>query len=212
MIDFLLLAVLLIVAWLVASDSAWGAGITFVSVLIGGLLAMNFFEPLAAILEGEYFTSPVWQFRTDIVCLLGIFAVSVFLLRLIGLQLFPTYAEVLPMVYEAVRWGLGLATGYIVMAIIATSLHVAPLPREYLGFQPERRIFFGQAPDRLWLGWTQYISEHALRSLQSGGQPRIFDGPVYPRILEDPNSSAVWSSFPIRYAARRESHYPQSSR
>jgi hypothetical protein len=68
-------------------------------------------------------------------------------------------------------------------------------------FRPERANLFNIiAPDRQWLGFTQYASE----SLFATG--RIFDGPVSDFIDDqaDDNRNTVWPSFPIRYASRRE--------
>lgn len=206
MINFLLLAVLLGVAYLVASEGPQGAGISFVAVLLAGLVAMNFFEPLAATLEANLMNSFEWQHRWDLIALLGLFAGGVTLIRMLGEQLFPTYAEVSPTLYEAARWGFGLLTGYVTMAILLTSLHVAPLPREFLGFTPEGNNFLSMAaPDRQWLAFTQYVSE---KSLRTGGRTgsRIFDGPTFPADPANLQTQRVWSSFPIRYAARREAY------
>ena len=52
MIDILMLLILAVVTWCVASEGAWGAGLTFLSVLFAGLFAMNWFEPLADNLSG----------------------------------------------------------------------------------------------------------------------------------------------------------------
>ena len=78
------------------------------------------------------------------------------------------------------------------MAILLTSLHTAPLPREFMAFAPERSNFFGSAPDRQWLGFTQYVSEKPLATMvrnPSGGKnsymPRIFDG--HYQKVGDPN-------------------------
>lgn len=204
MIEVALLAVLAAVTYLVASDGPHGAAITFVGVLLSGLLAMNFFEPLSQFLAANIFSSYDWQHRWDIIALLGLFAGGVFGLRAIGEQLLPTYAELHTMVYEFARWGFALATGYVTMAILLTSLHVAPLPREFLGFVPERKNFFQiAAPDRQWLGFTQYVSEKSMRRVVNGSV-RIFDGPIYPRIPTEPETAQVWSSFPIKYAQRRD--------
>lgn len=205
MIDIILLAVFAAVTWLVASDGPHGAAITFVSVLLGGLLTMNFFEPVAQFLSTSVANSYEWQHRWDIIAFLGIFAGVVFGLRAIGEQLLPTYAELDTLVYEISRWGFSLLTGYITMAILLTSLHVAPLPREFLGFTPERKNFFQiSAPDRQWLALTQYVSEHSLKTIGADGTIPIFDGPRFPRIPLDASTDQIWSSFPIKYAARRE--------
>jgi hypothetical protein len=205
MIEIILAAVVLGVTWLVASDGPHGAAITFVSVILSGLLAMNFFEPLALFLTDNILGSYDWQHRWDIVAFLGIFSGGVFALRALGERLLPTYAELDTLVYEIARWGFSLATGYVTMAILLTAMHVAPLPREFLGFAPERKNFFQiTAPDRQWLGFTQYVSERSLKRVLPGGMVPIFDGATAPRIPEDPGTAQVWSSFPMRYAARRE--------
>ena len=205
MIDVMLLVVLGVVTWSVANDGPWGAAITLVSVLLSGFVAMNFFEPLAALLSENVLGDYAWQTRWDIVAFLGLFSAGVFGMRLLAEQLLPTYAEVSPLVYELARWGFGLVTGYTVMAILLTSLHVAPLPREFLGFTPERNNFFQiSAPDRQWLALTQYVSETSLKRVLSDGRVPVFDGPEFPRIPTDLNTAQRWSSFPIRYAARRQ--------
>jgi hypothetical protein len=90
------------------------------------------------------------------------------------------------------------------MAIICTSLHVAPLQREFLGFTPERGNFFGLAPDRQWLAFTQYASENSLKTKGRDGQTVLFDGIAFPSNPDDGATRQVWSSFPIKYAARRQ--------
>ncbi|HWL08328.1 MAG TPA: CvpA family protein [Planctomicrobium sp.] len=206
MIDLLLLAVLGVVVWLVSADGPWGAGITFVTVLIGGLIAMNFFEPLAGMLSSVVILSPEWPVRWDIIAFWGIFSLSVFLLKAIGEKLLPAYAELSPPVYQGAKWGFAVLTGYVFTAIVCTTLHMAPLPREFLGFTPESRNLFGIAPDRHWLGFTQYASEKSLNRIRTDGLPAYFDGAVFPSNPGDARTAQVWSSFPIRYGARRQQY------
>jgi hypothetical protein len=205
MIDLLLLAVLGVVTWLVASDGPWNAAITFVASLLSGLFALNYFEPAAEFLSSTVMSGFDWQNRADIIALLGLFCLGVFVLRSIGEVLLPTYAEVHGYVHQAAQWGFGLLSGYVVMAVICVSLHVAPLPREYLGFTAERQNFFGMAPDRQWLAFTQYASEKSLRRSRGDGLPVIFDGARFPAI-PGVGADEVWASFPIKYAARRQQY------
>jgi hypothetical protein len=204
MIDIILLIVLGIVTWCVAGEGVWGAALVFFSVLIAGFLAMNFFEPVAGLLSG----GGSWDYYWDFVALVGIFAAAVTACRLFTDYLMPVYVEVLPLMYDIGRWLLGAATGYVVMAFFSTALHTAPLPREFAGFAPEKKLLFGLGPDRQWLAMTQYVSENIFTS------GRVFDGEQYPTVLEKwqtaaadidrENAMATWSSFPMRYAARRE--------
>lgn len=200
MIDILMLLILAVVTWCVASEGAWGAGLTFLSVLFAGLFAMNWFEPLADNLSGM---APGWAFHWDIVALLGLFTGFIFLFRFLTDSLMPTYVEVQPLVYNLARWGIAAATGYIVVAVLMTSLHTAPLPRSFMGFDPGpgRKQFFGLGPDIQWLALTQYISE---KSLSKPHGP-VFDSVAFERIPGQQATLQNWSSFPIRYATRRES-------
>lgn len=204
MFDAMLLVVWGIVTWCVASEGAHGAAITSVVVVLAGLLAMNLFEPVAAFGQGM-FSSYVWSYRMDIIALVGLFIGLVFGLRMLFEKLAPVYVATEGIAYEIGRWGFGLLSGYVTMAFLLTALHTAPLPRDFMEFRPERANLFNvMAPDRQWLGFTQWVSEH---SFARGGAPRVFDGPVAD-FIDDPNNAAtrntVWPSFPIRYAHRRE--------
>lgn len=202
MIDLILILIFAGVTWAVAGEGPWGAIMVFFSVLLAGLLAMNVFEPVAGMLQ-TVLPGYEWQHRVDIIALLGVFSVSAWGLREVTDRIMPTSLDVSGLVYEA-RWLFGAATGYMVMAILLTALHTAPLSRDFIGFRPERsNLFDALAPDRQWLGFTQYLSEHVMRS---GSNGPIFDGATFPRITEDPSTMQIWSSFPIRYAQRREQY------
>ncbi len=200
-IDLLCLVVVLVVTWSVASEGPMGAGLTCLCVILAGLLAMNFFEPLAEFFTNNVAASRGWAERWDPICLIGLFAFFVWLLRAATTYLTPEYVYVQSTVFELGRWTAGLLAGYVTMAFLLTAYHTAPLPEGVLGFAPQRANFFDiAAPDRQWLGFVHYVTEKAL----SRSTPRIFDGP---RVrLGDPRQpypNEIWPSFPIRYAARR---------
>lgn len=199
MIDILLLGIIGLVIWTVAAEGAVGAVYIFFSVLFAGLLTMNFFEPLAALLQG-FSSNASWVALCDITAFLGLFAALVFGFRTATEKLSPTYTFVPTLVDNIGRWGFAFATGYVTMAIVLTSLHTSPFPREFIGFKPERKnLLEFAAPDRQWLGFTQYVSETSLR--KGDNSLRIFDGP---RFSLPGQENTVWPSFPIRYAYRRQ--------
>lgn len=202
MVDLLLLGMLALVAWLVSADGPWSATLTLVSVILAGFVAMNGFEPLAELFEARVFNTIEWRQRWDIIAFLGLFAGAVAGFRRAGEWLLPTEPPLPPLASELGRWAAGLATGYVMVALTLTALHVSPMPREFGGFAPESRNFFGLAPDRQWLGWTQYLSEH---NLARGSQPRLFDGARFPANPNDPQLR-TWASFPLKYAARRQAY------
>ncbi|MBX7106694.1 MAG: hypothetical protein K1X57_21645 [Gemmataceae bacterium] len=198
MIDLLLLAIIGVITYCVASEGPWGAASTFVAVILSGLVAMNFFEPLAGMFPSGF----EWQMRADIIALLGLFAAGVTGLRMAAEYLMPTQIEVSPMLYDGGRWGFGLLTGYATAAIVLTALHTAPLGKDLsLGFRSNDNNFFGiggveGAPDRMWLSFTQYVSENIFTT------GNVFDRSEFPRYRGKP--AEQWSSFPIRYADRRQ--------
>ncbi|MBI3864917.1 MAG: CvpA family protein [Planctomycetia bacterium] len=195
----ILLLIVVGVGWCVAGEGAWGAALTFLAVLFAGLLAMNFFEPLAVFLEST-FGSGFGPFA-DLTALLGLFALFTFLLRLATDSISPTEIELDGRAHQAARWLFAAATGYTTMAILLTALHTAPLPRDlkYIGFRPEQRNFFDiSAPDRQWLGFVQHVSEKVLRT------GKVFDGPEFS--MPEGTTKQIWPSFPIRYATRRQDY------
>ena len=200
MIDIILLAVLGVVTYLVASEGIWGAVINFFLVVFAGLLAMDFFEPTAQFLGKSL---PAWNNRMDFIALIGLFAILVGLGRWASVYLSPAQIEINSNLYQVGRWVFAFATGYVTMAIFLTSLHTANLPRNFWGFEPERKNLFGLAsPDRQWLAFTQHVSEDVCR----GRRP--FDAMVYqvPGTNDEAHKFTL-STFPIKYASRREKAY-----
>ena len=199
LIDIIELIVFALVTWSVAGEGVFGAAVTCLCVIFGGLLAMNFFEPVALILRGINAGSPWWRHQCDVLALMGLFAVFVFLLRLATDRLAPRFIDTGVLVHELGRWGCGLLTGYVTMAFLLTAVHTAPFPRDFIGFRPERKNLFGKlAPDRQWLGFTQYVSEHTLKS------GKVFDG-TQAKLGNQENQT--WPSFIIRYASRRQLYH-----
>jgi len=193
-IDVVLIAIVAGVAWCVSGEGAWGAGLTCLCVLFGGMLAMNFFEPVANWLGR---IALIGEACADVVALVGLFAFFVFLLRWATDNLSPTSIDIDGRLYQIIRLGFAVATGYITMAFLLTALHTTPLPRNFIGFTPERNNFLEvTAPDRWWLGFNQYVSEVVFR------RNKIFDGPELAPVPG--KKKEIWPSFTIRYATRRE--------
>ena len=208
MIDLACLVVVGITVYCVSTEGLWGGVHTFLCVLLAGLIAMNFFEPLASFFDG---LAPAYRSYMDIVALLGLFIGLTFALRMGSEYLTPVYIGLPSTLDQVGKWAFGAATGYLTMAILLTALHTAPFPREFLGFKPERNNFFGMAPDRQWLGFVQHMTEKPFARImfQDPDTKQLvahaFDG-KYERLGDKttPYPNTIWPSFPIRYAMRRE--------
>src|SRR5580704_3284697 len=105
MIDVILVGIVAGVTWCVAAEGAWGAAVAFLSVLLSGLVAMDWFEPLADKIESIMGVD--WSNRADFMALVGLFAAGVFGLRFAAEKLAPNFIAVNARVYDALRWGLG---------------------------------------------------------------------------------------------------------
>ncbi|MDB5384672.1 MAG: hypothetical protein JWM11_318 [Planctomycetaceae bacterium] len=208
-IDILLLGIVGIVTWLLANEGPWTAILAFFSVVFAGLIAMNFFEPLAEMIgkpKGSWLET-----RADFLALMGLFALFTFLLRLGLDNVAPTNIELPDIAYQAGRWLFAFGTGYVAMAVVLTAMHTAPLPRNFLGFKPERKNFLGvMSPDLQWLGFTQHVTEHIfgrrIRVQNQNNQMELsyrnFDGL---RVLFPGRPSSDYlPTFIIRYASRRD--------
>ena len=214
MIDILCLAVIGATAYFVSTEGAWGAVHSFLCVLLSALIATNYFEQVAAILEG---ISPGYRHYMDVIALVGLFTAFVFALRLGSEHLVQIYIRLPSTVDTAGKWLFGAATGYLTMAFLLMALHTAPFPREFLGFKPEGPNFFGRAPDRQWIGFMQYVTEKPygwnvfqdadtkqLVAHAFDGRYQILGSKEAPYKDADGRIAMLWPSFPIRYAMRRD--------
>ena len=215
MIDLALLAVFAGVTYCVAAEGALGAVTTLLVTLFSGLLATNYFEPLAGVLERNV---GFLQGRADEVALLGLFVALVFGGRLACEHIAPSLLEVHTLAYEVLRWVCGAGTGYVTAALLLVALHTAPLPRSFYGFAPDRMNFFGAlAPDRDWLGFAHRVTGGPFAKDQlitvgdhTASVPKAFDGRtalhwgVGPEQTGGvPPEKVVMPSFLLRYADRR---------
>jgi uncharacterized membrane protein required for colicin V production len=125
MIPVVLLVVLAIITWVVASEGIWGSAITFLSAVFAGLIAMNFFEPVAGMLDAQV---PSWRNRFDFLALVGIFAIVVSVMRELAARIAPVSIEVHPYFYQGGRWVFAAATGYVTVGILLTAIHTVNIP------------------------------------------------------------------------------------
>jgi hypothetical protein len=175
----------LIVAFL-APSGCWGNLIMFINVVTAALLATNFFEPVANWLSGML---PSGSYLWDLAAFWGVFAAVLMGMRLLTdliSQINVRFSKTVEMVgrYFFAAW-----TGWVVICMVAMSLHMAPLSREFMagGFKAETPLFFGFSPDRMWLGFVQRESMNGLA--RGGSQTHYFD---------------PQGEFMLRYMARRE--------
>jgi hypothetical protein len=167
------------------NNGLWSNALMLVNVLTAGLLAFNYFEPLAEWLERQW---PSLNYVWDFVSVWLIFIVAMVALRAATDYMSNIKVRFLLPVDRAGGYILALWVSWVTVSFTTATLHTAPLARNFLGFQPapEDKMLGGFPPDRIWLAWV--------RSESMGSLCR----------LERLNPFDPLADFVLRYGKRRE--------
>ncbi len=154
-IDIGVIVLILGMTYALASEGLWGAALMFFNAVFAGLIAFNFYEPLAALLATNV---DALSGYADALCLLVLFAVALLLLRLTTDSLGPMMVRFPSIVYHIGRWLFGLLGASVTMAIILIAFHVSPIHKAmFYGAYPfDHKPPFGWGLDWHWLGFFQY--------------------------------------------------------
>jgi hypothetical protein len=205
------LVLLLIFAICVAArwfQGLWNNVITLINLLLAIMLAFNYFEPVAKLLDGF---EPSYTYLWDFLGLWGVFALSFIVLRSLTDMLsrtrvaFDFWVETIGRSITAI-WIAWLFVGFTV-----ATMHTAPLGPHPMGFQqtPQAGNFLGMAPDRLLLGFMQSRSWGALSRGETDAakmSPRQEDKSLQVRMF-DPESRFILKYYQRRVQFANEQSY-----
>ncbi len=177
------LAVVILIAgitYALASEGLWGAALMYFNTLFAGIIAFNFYEPLASLLANNV---PGMAGFADSLCLLLLFAVALLLLRLTTDSLGPSMVRFPTPLYHAGRWIFGLMAACVTMAILLLAFHTSPIHKKmfYGGYAYDHRPPFKLGLDWHWLGFFQYTTGQIFASYsndpsaETGFDPRVYD-------------------------------------
>jgi len=174
--DALALGIIIVCVAFLRGEGLWGNLLTLFNVLFAALFAMNFFEPMAGAMEskGGGFVASLTYFL-DFMSMWIVFLVSFVLLK-IGTRLISGYKVRFRKPMELVGgYVVSALVGWVMVCFVTASLHTAPLPKTAFGggFDPNRRMVFGLAPDIKWLAFVNAVSTRALSS--GNGDENAFD-------------------------------------
>lgn len=169
------------------NSGLWSNTLTLINLIMAGLLATSYFEPLADIFEKM---EPSYTYVWDFFSIWLIFIVAMIVLRTITDFLSKIKVRFFLPVDKVGGLLMACWASWIMVCFTTATLHTAPLARNFLydAFQPKpnSRMFFGLGPDQVWLGWVHRESSGPLSQL-GGATP--FD----PR-----------GEFILKYGGRRE--------
>src|SRR5208283_432878 len=153
--DLVMAFLILLMTYAVSSEGLWGAALMFFNVVFAGLIAFNFYEPLARLIDS---TGIGWGF-SDTLSLLSIFCVAVMLLRMTTETLAPAMVRFPVPIYHAGRVFFALATSLVTMSILVLAFHTAPVHKKIFGaIDYKYKPPFGIGLDHQWLGFFQYTT------------------------------------------------------
>ena len=125
------------------------------NIIAAATFATAWYERLAGFLDAKM---PSYTYLIDFLCLWGIFAVVLLVMRLITDRVSTTKVKFLRQVELVGGPIVAVITAWVMVCFAAASLHTAAVPRALVQPTPESRMFFGLAPDRKWLAWVRFAT------------------------------------------------------
>ena len=154
MITVLTLLIMFITAWSQYRNGLFTSIAMLIMVILSGLVAFNFWEPIADLLDSGLQRTALMGCE-DMIVLTSLFGVSLFALRLASNYLNPDMIEEHGTLQHLGAMVVGLVTGYFVAGFLICTVQTLPLDEHFLDFQPRaaNEPVFRSAfpPDRVWL-------------------------------------------------------------
>lgn len=171
-VNLLLLLVFVAVVLVLTREGLWSGLIMLLNILAATTVATAWYERVATLVDERL---PSFTYLIDFLCLWGLFAVVMLVMRLITDYASRTKVKFLRQVELAGAPIVAAIAGWIMVCFAAASLHTAPVPRSLVQAQPEDRgMFFGLSPDRKWLAWVRFATKDGPFA-HPPGQAVVFD-------------------------------------
>jgi len=181
----------------------WGSLLSLINILLSGMIASAFFEPLATRIESMNDSAGQYTYLLDFVCLWLIFFLSASMIRMLT-DSFSAIRLKFDIVTEMVgRSLISLTAAWFFICFASFTLWTAPLPIPEGGFKVEGRS--PMAPDAVWLSLIHSRSKGALSEYKDA----MFFGEFEDELHTDDEEldARVFDSkaqFILKYIHRRE--------
>jgi hypothetical protein len=207
-LTLMLLAIFAACGIFLSREGMWGSAVMLINVVFAAMLASNYFEKLAKLLEAPPGADPNqrlggFTYFLDFLTLWFLFAFILGILRLATGYLSSYRVRFRKPVEIGGRIFFSLWIGWVMVGFTIMTLHTAPLPRDSFGgaFQktPMSGNFLGMAPGRQWLAFMQSRSRGAL-SRSDEKAKSSYDEDRGMRVF-DPHSEFI-----VKYRQRRATY------
>jgi hypothetical protein len=163
--NLVLVGLVLGLTYALTSEGLWGAALMFFNILFAGMIAFNFYEPLAVLLDR---TGIGWGF-SDTLCFLVLFGVALVGFRLTTETLAPAMVRFPTPIYHAGRLIFGLGGALLTVAILLIGYECAPVHKKlFRAYTYESKPPFGLGLDHQWLGFFQHETGGAFVRYNAG--------------------------------------------
>lgn len=168
LLPLLLFVLFIAVVLCLLAESMWSNAIRFINVVFAALLATNFWEPTARLLESAAKNGSYWW---DFVALWVLFALFVTILQEITKMVSRVNVRFLAIVNKSGGIVFACLTAAVLVSFANFTLHTAPLAET--AFQGGFPSQSSMSPDRQWVRFVSLVSGG---SLSKFGTPNRFDG------------------------------------
>jgi hypothetical protein len=202
LLGFITVVIMLIVAYAYLREGLFTACTMVVNVFLAGLIAFNFWELPAALVDPMLAGSFLHGYE-DAFCLVVLFCLALGVLRTITNNLAGSRMEFPDWLQTGGGALCGLIAGYLVSGFLLCTLQTLPWHENFMLFEwkyetgPEHALRHVLPPDRVWLGLMQRAGAYAFSNRQDpnpGPSP-----PYYDRFV----TFDKYGSFELRYARYR---------
>ena len=172
MISLLLLLVLGATAGLFYREGLWSALVAVINVLVAAAVATAWYEWPAGLIADAL---PNARYLTDFSCIWVLFALVLAGTSELTNRVSRTRVKFAPLVDRIGGPAIGLVVGWIFICFTATTLHLAPVPRNLIQPEPESRLLIGLAPDRKWLHFIRNATRQGPFARPGADGANVFD-------------------------------------
>ncbi len=156
LIDVALAGLVLGLTYLLSKEGLWGAALAFFDTLFAGLIAFGTFEFLGSRMEANI---GFWGGFPRFICLVGVFCITVSILRVITDKLGPRRVKFPDLAEQTLKFVFAGLTAWIATGMVICMYQVAPVSKAPFQY-PFGKALFGIGIDRHWLMIVHYSTRY----------------------------------------------------
>jgi hypothetical protein len=204
----LTLVIMLAVGYAYLREGVFTACTMFVNVLLAGLVAFNFWEPIADLLDPNFGDSFLHGYE-DCICLVALFALTLGALRFCTNALGRTELQYPQWLRRGGGFLFGMGIGYLVSGFLLCVLQTLPWHENFMFFDPSidassargmRRIL---PPDRVWLALMCRAGAYTFANDEDDSALATADSSEGSPAIKKYRTFDKYGSFELRYARYR---------